>query len=907
MSRALVLGVGLLAACTELPAFEAGVCGNFVLDPGEDCDVASDDCAQCRLQCPAGVAAGEPCSVDGYVCGLDGVCQAPSGRFGARAAAVPLAGSSLAVTDIDRDGYGDVIALSATSLTVSFGEASGAIGRQLSTLTPVVRGAPGFARLDDDDSLDVVLPTDDGVLAYSSPYGMLAPHPFPMELQISSSCSDMLGTPFHVFRASDRYVGVAYTDAQNDIGIAIIDAQGRQVCPTANFPDVCPNAPGANAREVDVYPLAPVGVRQGRVVAATTSEGLCAVLLNGPASAEVGVFTVEPLTAPKAVGSPRYPAIAGRPVLADLEQNDGCPSVVFSTGAGASLAHHEYLGQSELGSCTLATTPVSLPEDVLRVPSQVIGHFELAPASSYFGKDALVFASGASAVSLGANRELFRLYRSDRALTDVRAGDFDDDGDVDVAAISAGNEDIDVLYRLPQAPGAAFPSELLRFRIDTLGPVGRFEVGDFDGNQADDIVFAEQAVSSQRLMMAYGTRDRLLEPTTHGMYQNVIALCQIQAPASADPFDAVDDLLVLDVPGTGTAGGPLMLDASSMFTVLHGSPQRTMLSYFDPRPAGWMVHNTSTIGAVGVGSFSSGVDPVADLLALQVHKPYQGDYPLDNLVEPSATLYRLKNTGAGSFVVAAPIDTGQPGDVGECSPALEYRSCTNRARYLRWPVGDHDVAIAVDARDTDRSAVFDPTSAASVIQFSAAPDGVTAHHDVRALHRIDSNGDGAFELLASFGGDPARGVDPLVALCEVGPDGVPRSPCADLATLVGRARCADAVPARIAPRGRLDPPPGSGTELVAVCDGQVLRVFHDGASYQAVAATPPIPELGFGMAQGLLERAHVGDVTGDGLDDLLVSVSETTSTTPLLLVFPQCGASDVACRGDGAGGTGAAP
>lgn len=95
---ALILAVGLSAAtCADLTGPQEGVCGNGILDPGEDCDwggetrreVGGFGCSACQYLCDD-----EGACPDDYVCDTDGqLCWAPSYVF-ARVSDLDLASSS---------------------------------------------------------------------------------------------------------------------------------------------------------------------------------------------------------------------------------------------------------------------------------------------------------------------------------------------------------------------------------------------------------------------------------------------------------------------------------------------------------------------------------------------------------------------------------------------------------------------------------------------------------------------------------------------------------------------------------------------------------------------------------------------------------------------------------------------
>jgi hypothetical protein len=120
--------------------------------------------------------------------------------------------------------------------------------------------------------------------------------------------------------------------------------------------------------------------------------------------------------------------------------------------------------------------------------------------------------------------------------------------------------------------------------------------------------------------------------------------------------------------------------------------------------------------------------------------------------------------------------------------------------------------------------------------------------------------------------------------------------CTSLAATVPELRglaCVDAAPATVAPRARgvFDhPPTESSRNLIVLCHAgpngilsQLFRVYHDGAGYHGdkVFERP-----------GPIERIEIGDVNGDGIDDVLAL--EVASPFPNLLVITQCTSKDAA-------------
>ncbi len=114
-----------LAACADLRPLEGDVCGNGVVERGEDCDrfaAAGASCwgpaeeGACRYACgPAPAGAEGPRCPPGFGCGADRTCRRPSGAFEPGGERVAEGASVLRVADFDGDGRDDVLALGAAN------------------------------------------------------------------------------------------------------------------------------------------------------------------------------------------------------------------------------------------------------------------------------------------------------------------------------------------------------------------------------------------------------------------------------------------------------------------------------------------------------------------------------------------------------------------------------------------------------------------------------------------------------------------------------------------------------------------------------------------------------------------------------------------------------------------------
>ena len=65
----------LFVGCTDFAAIDRGVCGNGLLESGEDCDSSDATCVRCAVTC----STSRDCPSTDYTCGVDGLCHAPGG------------------------------------------------------------------------------------------------------------------------------------------------------------------------------------------------------------------------------------------------------------------------------------------------------------------------------------------------------------------------------------------------------------------------------------------------------------------------------------------------------------------------------------------------------------------------------------------------------------------------------------------------------------------------------------------------------------------------------------------------------------------------------------------------------------------------------------------------------------
>lgn len=835
----------LATSCSSLPDLDEGVCGNFTLDPGEACDDASERCQSCELAC-ADLQPGEVCA-PGFICGVDGTCRAPSGSFGAITDELPLSPIDVAITDIDGDDINDVLALTATSISVTFGDPSGFFPRDARSFVPPFRGVPAFGNLDDDGHTDVLLSTADGIVGFSSEHRVIAPHPFAIDLGTTTPLTCLTGQPFGVFAISPQYLGVLI-DVMGRLDLAVIDSAGKNACPVQQVP-LCTVSPSADPRTFasDVYDIS-AGTSEAHVLALATPAGACVATISKPAAAPVP-FTVSP----QVVAT--FPPKA-RPVLALLGPSS-CPSLLYSLSP---TLLKEYAGTGTAPACAVATTTTDVTLGTVTVPAGTvaIGHARLDPPIAGVARDAVALSTGIYAIS-DSHLTATELYRSDRPLAAVQTTDLDADGDLDIAAIGSGPsgtgaDGIDALYRTNTA------DRFLRVRTATRGAVAQLAVGDFDGNEAGDIAYTEVVVDGNRLSVLYGTRDRLLDPVEVGAFSQVVGLCPMQATDSSDPGNLIADLTVIDLPQLGK---------QPLFTLLHGSPQRTMLSFYDPRARTPGVAPSSAFTGVAFANLDRDSARVDDVMAVETG--------------PGATqIWPAANTASGlTFPNATRVDGLQ-----------------DSTRFFAWPLIDRDVIIGISFSFPPRTVVLDP--AAFSASYTAVPSfGLESWEGLQVKNAFPI----AFEdprehmLVVTFEG--SFGFEPSVVLCTVDDRGV-FTTCGDIGQLAGMATgtvCVDAALAHVAPRTITDA--STGQELVLLChfEGRTdLWAIRQRAGTLSSVLLSITDELTRSRLEHVV-ALRAGDVTGDGVDDVLALTSGAGEGARSVLVIPQCASTDLLCQG----------
>lgn len=854
MRHAFLLTLLSVTACTSFDSLDRNVCGNGVIEVGEDCDSSASSCVRCAVTCERAT----DCPNAAYTCGTDGLCHAPGGTLAPPASAGPFQVNEFRITDVGGDGAGDVVGLSRTSIVVRDGDPSGVLTTGVSLVTPFQTGRPAFGDVDDDGSLDITLTTPDGFVTYASPLGELTPLPVSSALGMGGSGAyELIG----LYRISNEALGAFMSAPDGSVLLAVFDLA------SSTFDDVV--APCNLSFKASTFGETSFDVNRLNSATAASAEFLLSIIgptTQGPT--KTCVIAVKKSRNLKPVITDVTPAnavnLVGRPVLTDLDFDlDPCPGFLATTTAGAL----RYWDGARSGlNCTLAANPTGVTLPDVTPGATLVGHFPLTPPIAFVASDVIVMSDGVYGDFLGA---FGKVYASTRKIGRAVAGDINGDGSIDGVVASEGEDDIDILYRTPDAS-----YQLLR--VDTASRITSLTIGDYDGNGVEDIAYTELIDAYQRLEVAFSTTDRPLAPVSMGAFPNNISIIQFSIGDTVDQDSLATDLAVLTLK-TGTRPPAV--------TLFHGSPQRTMIPYYDPIPDGvGLMPKTHQLRGAVVGRFDG--DALFDLAGIGA-----------NLDSSAASPIRAWFLPGTKFGPDGTPTAGQPVSGMTTCPTMSQQLCVDDTLYLAIAGSDHDLVLAIDKSDPPRAGIVDPAAGASLALAAVAglTAGVPTGSVVRSAYTFDLEGDGTMELLVSFAPRPDTGGHGAIRLCTL-VSGTPTS-CEDLtpqilAKVDGATACFDAAPGRLAFRNAfsVDAP---GADLVVLCRGggsSMLERVSRTADGLEVAELSRVPEL--------LDALRVGDVTGDGVDDVAAIAVDHGAES--LQVFRQCSSRDasVCSRGD---------
>lgn len=504
-----VLMLLVLAGCRDLASIDAdGQCGNGVLESesGEDCDLHAvagtcgepDSAGACRYVCTEGARC-----PDGFGCGLDGVCRAPSGQL-ERVQALPFPGGFLQAGDLDGDGQGDLVSFTNLEIIIAYGDPDGTFASRVELPAPPADTPPMVVRLNDDGRDDLVLPLPVGpqlILGQSgrTPLPVMVPSPLPVARPVRL-VPVLAQAPFTV----DEILTISPSRPHFSLVDRVLNAEAAEAL-LADVPlNLGESIPVARLRTdplgPDTIALAPIGgdsiyLLQAICMPAAGPPGTPGGMRNGPC--ELAVVGTLPL--------PEAAQVQGAAFFADFD-GDGHLDVIAGAQRAGAPELMVALGTPDGGFEPLTIEPGM--GDVVGLPNSVFPPLRERALVAAVDLDAdgradFVTLQGAQVRLKGGEPGLRTALSRVRPWIHAVVADFNGDGRVDIAG--AREQVVDLLVQTDRGTFNALqvPSSEAR----------ALQVGDFDGDLAPDLLILEpngtvsvvfagrQQVPSERVVM----------------------------------------------------------------------------------------------------------------------------------------------------------------------------------------------------------------------------------------------------------------------------------------------------------------------------------------------------------------------------------------------------------------------
>jgi hypothetical protein len=730
---ALLIALGSISGCESFPRLTAETCGNSVKEEGEDCDNFPNGegtiCrkpgteGECRFDCTPAVAPGVTGACPaGYVCSpSDYICRVPTGVFVAGPSVIDEGIQKILLGDFDGDGRKDALTVSAAEQRVHFFDALGA--RVTSVDVPGALQKPGVGRLtgEGDRTDDFTNIAGIGVSVLRGQENRtIAPTQYEIIRIEEQSRYSLFTIEADSTQDGHEIMGLFQKANETTVTVQTLNLEGSVADPP---PLTILNIPGPLTGEAAVGNLFDLPFQE------------CEEAVFGFANADhVTVFSpcaIDPTLKEQKIYLAGMGKITSAPHLADMN-GDGALDIVFGGFAGhqnkklmnetchfVGVAYN--IGQGGFASDPAAASPdskaalafdyfVDEMADSCAVPAgDLMGHAFLRPiAAGDVNGDGVgdyVDPLGIHvSIPIQGTKKISRFGEPIRLIdsiwTSAVVADFTADGILDVIA---GSE---IVPGMDFFQGTGDPEVPLNYaQIPSEYPIASLKTGYFDADAVRDAVFAERKLldpslppnaSGDELAVVFGRAFAPPEPPTRfGRMSRIQQVLVANIPVTIPLEDAMSDVLVLtgqeapipiDIPKSMPVEPPPVETKSLL--VLPGNGERQLLSPYLLLAPHFGIPLLTAVGqfdgvAEGpddVAVFGGGPDQQADLWLLpvmddgQFAPPWKGGagpvttvstVPLETLVPPGVVLntrlldYVVANIdakGADELVVFAPTD-----------------------------------------------------------------------------------------------------------------------------------------------------------------------------------------------------------------------------------------------------------
>ena len=659
----------VVAGCKDLPEIPAGVCGNQVLEPPEDCDGFERDgvpCRppggvnECRLDCSPDENGEAATCPSGWGCFENEVCRPATGEFVASDEAIPGNAWSLLAGDFDGNKSDDVVGLERpvsrgfTKARIHyFGSQGEPIGTYLSTklmATPNVTDISGDSRSDlvfSYGSIHLLTGEEDrSLLTETYPSYLLGEFPARV-LFIAEQLVDKK-PPIVVFGRLDATDAIFVFDPNSPFLSPVVELEagveqlasdptlGNLFEDEEEFPCIEFVVAYRKAAEFSVYSLCEADPEDGSLHWRSPPH-VEVVRLDPPAPIEQGI------------------------VVADLD-GDGHLDVIVGTHEGPYAA---YGNGQELGAAR--------PHSFL-VIKEAVAPDAMPLAGGDITSDGVADLAFPGGLAISAiDPETGEMgYETTRPRygppwSEAIFGDLNADGFLDVACASKTGLDVDFF-------NGTGTFVINQFTIPTERPTEHLAIRDFDGDLVDDLAFVElpdPSSGTEQISIAFGRTSGGPEAPVPAAHLEDVS----QIAAFADDIDSTSANLIVQYSQTDSRGTEQALG------FLVGSSDRVPASPVELTTFsvdGAVIDSTSV--ALTVGSFR---DPTQiDVLAFAL-EPYEG-----KLADAPPQMWLLE-------------------DIENKTHSPKYLGWTvdERTRPLGGPSADDELSARLAAKDLDGDSI----------------------------------------------------------------------------------------------------------------------------------------------------------------------------------------------------------
>ena len=653
----LLWGLILLAGCYSLPndPLEGlGVCGNGIVELGEDCDVPSDcvgdecTCGQpgttvacldiCQTNDDCVTADGSP-----RYCSAQGSCTPASGEFLPLTEAASSLGKVhfLSVADFDGDGTGDVISQNGDQHSILFGGDDFSISSPLAWTLPS-SGSICVGEIDKNTGADILTPTTYGGIATGGNVGR------EQRSALLSTYNVPNRETAHQIILADANGGAAHLILLRDTAIGLIGGT------PLNFPN--------GLLGTDAFPAATLDLEDNINTGTDEGDNLSDIIIGFQGTRNILVAeTIQydglntGLSQKQLLQLPFGVNLAKEPIIIDDFGNGWVDLFLQGSDGNVYLFHHDGVSQFN----TSPAGPISSFEDVIgwgpvardENDNPRSGHIRETEISYPFGINTFEF------LNLGSP------WR-ESILVDI-------DGDGREEVVLRKDDGIDVL----------FPKINYTWNKQTFGtPSTPSDLlsGDFNGDIFPDIAYLDEAGD---FWVLPGSAGGLTPPILSSSFGVVSSFATGKINPSRETADTLDDIVVLGETGISVGFGQtnstmpstLMTADFSDTLVLQGPPTTCTTGDFN----GDSIVDVALLSRAAISDdetkweksalwFSLGEQ--TNIFEPSVDIPYGGtaDCEGDNgallaLCSPCASLQNidLNNTGSESLIVVDQSETCQ--------------------------------------------------------------------------------------------------------------------------------------------------------------------------------------------------------------------------------------------------------